>query len=101
MELDHFPDGMKLSGHAVQSSVYEYYRADCAIDGIKYAPGPASFCTHTNSEMNPWWRLDLLDSYYISMVVITNRADCCPERLDGAEIRIGNSLENNGNNNPM
>ncbi|KTF91633.1 hypothetical protein cypCar_00034154, partial [Cyprinus carpio] len=45
--------------------------------------------------------LDLLDNYYIRTVIITNRADCCPERLDGAEIRIGNSLENNGNNNPI
>uniref|UniRef100_A0A8C2GXZ4 Fucolectin tachylectin-4 pentraxin-1 domain-containing protein n=1 Tax=Cyprinus carpio TaxID=7962 RepID=A0A8C2GXZ4_CYPCA len=92
---------VKLSGHAVQSSVLEYYRADRAVDGIKHAPGPASFCTHTNSETNPWWRLDLLDNYYIRTVIITNRADCCPERLDGAEIRIGNSLENNGNNNPI
>uniref|UniRef100_A0A8C1QEY2 Fucolectin tachylectin-4 pentraxin-1 domain-containing protein n=1 Tax=Cyprinus carpio TaxID=7962 RepID=A0A8C1QEY2_CYPCA len=94
-------DSVKLSGHAVQSSVLEYYRADRAVDGIKHAPGPASFCTHTNSETNPWWRLDLLDNYYIRTVIITNRADCCPERLDGAEIRIGNSLENNGNNNPI
>ncbi|XP_051948700.1 uncharacterized protein LOC127619749 isoform X2 [Xyrauchen texanus] len=51
-------------------------------------------------DFNPWWRLDLLDSYSISRVIITNRGDCCPERLDGAEILIGNSLENNGNNNP-
>ncbi|RXN04504.1 hypothetical protein ROHU_034004 [Labeo rohita] len=52
-------------------------------------------------EKNPWWRLDLLDNYYISTVTITNRADCCSERINGAEIRIGNSLENNGNNNPI
>uniref|UniRef100_A0A672JYQ7 Fucolectin tachylectin-4 pentraxin-1 domain-containing protein n=1 Tax=Sinocyclocheilus grahami TaxID=75366 RepID=A0A672JYQ7_SINGR len=99
--LEHFLDSVKLSGRAVQSSVLEYYRADRAMDGIKHALGPASFCTHTNSETNPWWRLDLLDNYYTSTVIITNRADCCPERLDGAEIRIGNSLENNGNNNPI
>ncbi|KAL0189900.1 hypothetical protein M9458_016999, partial [Cirrhinus mrigala] len=82
------------------SSVFEYYRADRAIDGVKYAPGVASFCTHSWNERNPWWRLDLLDSYSITTVTITNRADCCTERLNGAEIRIGNSLENNGNNNP-
>ncbi|XP_058637688.1 uncharacterized protein LOC131543901 [Onychostoma macrolepis] len=87
-------DGVKLSGHAVQSSLLEYYQADRAIDRIKYGPGPAS-------ETNLWWRLYLLDNYYISTVIIINRGDCCPERLDGAEIRIGNSLENNGNNNPV
>uniref|UniRef100_A0A671P0E2 Fucolectin tachylectin-4 pentraxin-1 domain-containing protein n=1 Tax=Sinocyclocheilus anshuiensis TaxID=1608454 RepID=A0A671P0E2_9TELE len=99
--LNHFPDNVKLKGIAAQSSVFEYYRADRAVDGIKYAPGAASFCTGTNSEVNPWWRLNLLDNYYISTVTVTNRANCCPERLDGAEIRIVNSLENNGNNNPI
>ncbi|XP_050969666.1 fucolectin-like [Labeo rohita] len=92
---------MKLSGDAAQSSVFEYFGADRAIDGVKYAPGTASFCTHSVMEKNPWWRLDLLDNCYIIAVTITNRADCCSERLDRAEIRIGNSLENNGNNNPI
>jgi hypothetical protein len=44
--------------------------------------------------------VDLLDVYRVTAVNITNRGDCCPERLDGAEIRIGNSLENNSINNP-
>uniref|UniRef100_A0A673FT22 Fucolectin tachylectin-4 pentraxin-1 domain-containing protein n=1 Tax=Sinocyclocheilus rhinocerous TaxID=307959 RepID=A0A673FT22_9TELE len=94
-------DSVKLRGNATQSSVFEYYRADQAIDGIKYALGVASFCTHSRKQMNPWWRLDLLDNYHIRTVTITNRADCCPERLNNAEIRIGNSLENNSNNNPI
>ncbi|KAK3523123.1 hypothetical protein QTP86_017284 [Hemibagrus guttatus] len=38
--------------------------------------------------------------YDISNVIITNRGDCCPKRINGAEIHIGNSLINNGNNNP-
>ncbi|XP_043101299.1 uncharacterized protein LOC122349353 [Puntigrus tetrazona] len=101
MEFDHFPDGGKLSGSAVQSSIYKYYEAQRAIDGIRQAPGPASFCTHTGLDTNPWWRLDLLDIYYISTVIITNRADCCADRLNKVQIRIGNSLENNGNNNPI
>ncbi|XP_016117588.1 fucolectin-1-like, partial [Sinocyclocheilus grahami] len=39
--------------------------------------------------------------YSVSRVVVTNRNDCCVERINGAEIRIGNSLKNNGNNNPI
>ncbi|XP_050969668.1 uncharacterized protein LOC127167583 [Labeo rohita] len=101
MQLNHFPDNVQLRGIAAQSSIFEYYRADRAIDGVKYAPGAASFCICTNWEVNPWWRLDLLDNYYISAVTITNRANCCSEGINGAEIRIGNSLENNGNNNPI
>nr|XP_014339530.1 PREDICTED: uncharacterized protein LOC102356106 [Latimeria chalumnae] len=57
-------------------------------------------CTHTLFENNPWWRVDLLDVYRISRIVITNRGDCCSQHLNGAEIRIGNSLTNNGNQNP-
>ncbi|KAK3523111.1 hypothetical protein QTP86_015703, partial [Hemibagrus guttatus] len=38
--------------------------------------------------------------YDISNVIITNRGDACPERINGAEIHIGNSLINNDNNNP-
>nr|XP_055073795.1 fucolectin-4-like [Misgurnus anguillicaudatus] len=51
-------------------------------------------------QSDPWWRLDLQNKYDIGTVIITAR----PDRYDlanGAEIRIGNSLENNGNNNPI
>ncbi|KAL0189885.1 hypothetical protein M9458_016984, partial [Cirrhinus mrigala] len=58
-------------------------------------------CSSTNNETNPWWRLDLHDVYRVSEVVITNRKDCCADRIKGAEIRIGSSLENNGNSNPL
>ncbi|KAJ1158365.1 hypothetical protein NDU88_011056 [Pleurodeles waltl] len=56
-------------------------------------------CSHTHIEKSPWWRLDMLDQYHIDTVKITNRNEFA-ERLTGAEIRIGNSLANNGNNNP-
>ncbi|XP_059356875.1 fucolectin-like [Carassius carassius] len=97
------------TGQAVQSSTYGWGAANAtfstwgaakAIDGIRYAPGSASSCSITDKELNPWWRLDLLDSYYISSVTITNRGDGWLEQTTGVEIRIGNSLENNGNNNP-
>uniref|UniRef100_A0A672KVQ4 Fucolectin tachylectin-4 pentraxin-1 domain-containing protein n=1 Tax=Sinocyclocheilus grahami TaxID=75366 RepID=A0A672KVQ4_SINGR len=42
-------------------------------------------CSSTLAETNPWWMLDL-----------SNVNDCCVERINGAEIRIGNSLKNNG-----
>ncbi|XP_065150208.1 fucolectin-1-like isoform X2 [Paramisgurnus dabryanus] len=86
-------DNLALRGQAVQSSSYSNWVAGRAIDTSP------STCSSTTTSSNPWWRLDLLDSYSISRVVITNRRDCCPERLNGAEIYIGNSLENNGNNN--
>ncbi|XP_026117584.1 fucolectin-5-like, partial [Carassius auratus] len=59
-----------------------------------------TYCSHTAYQLKPWWRLDLLDIYYIYNVTITNRGDGWLHETAGVEIRIGNSLENNGNNNP-
>ncbi|XP_036840112.1 uncharacterized protein LOC110528604 isoform X2 [Oncorhynchus mykiss] len=87
-----------LNGVATQSSLYNNRDASDAIDGKKNTHYGS--CTHTLKDRNPWWRVDLLNVYRITDVTLTNRGDCCPERLDGAEIRIGNSLENNGTNNP-
>uniref|UniRef100_A0A8C2GY43 Fucolectin tachylectin-4 pentraxin-1 domain-containing protein n=1 Tax=Cyprinus carpio TaxID=7962 RepID=A0A8C2GY43_CYPCA len=78
-------------GIANQSTLAYHWYASNALDGTNFT------CTHTDLQSDPWWKLDLLKTY----IIITNRLDCCPERINGAEIRIGNSLENNGNNNPI
>ncbi|CAJ0955947.1 unnamed protein product [Ranitomeya imitator] len=66
-----------------------------AIDGSKETSYYMGSCTHTNKVNNPWWKLDLKQAYKISYVILTNRMDCCTERLMGAEVRIGNSSDNN------
>uniref|UniRef100_A0A8C4XBU6 Fucolectin tachylectin-4 pentraxin-1 domain-containing protein n=1 Tax=Erpetoichthys calabaricus TaxID=27687 RepID=A0A8C4XBU6_ERPCA len=71
-----------------------------AIDGNRDSNYHHGSCACTNVHNTPWWRVDLLANHKINMVVITNRGDCCPEQINEAEIRIGNSLENEGNNNP-
>uniref|UniRef100_A0A8C9VI42 Fucolectin tachylectin-4 pentraxin-1 domain-containing protein n=1 Tax=Scleropages formosus TaxID=113540 RepID=A0A8C9VI42_SCLFO len=89
-------------GTATQSSQFDSNgAAGKAIDGkrnTKYADGS---CTHTKQDSKPWWRMDLHNVYTVTSVTITNRGDCCPERIDGAEIRVGNSLDDNGNQNPL
>ncbi|XP_016345465.1 fucolectin-like [Sinocyclocheilus anshuiensis] len=87
-------ENIAINGKAVQSSTLPY-EANKAIDNADL------YCTHTETEANPWWRLDLMDLQVIQEVIVTNRIDCCFEQINGAEIRIGNSLENNGNNNPI
>ena len=61
-------------------------------------------CSHTAADgaENPWWRVDLGQSYAIDTVKITNRGDCCGWRLSNIEIRIGDTLddENGGTANP-
>uniref|UniRef100_A0A8C1C5K6 Fucolectin tachylectin-4 pentraxin-1 domain-containing protein n=1 Tax=Cyprinus carpio carpio TaxID=630221 RepID=A0A8C1C5K6_CYPCA len=96
-----FPGNLATERTVTQSSTNGSWITEQAID---FNPGiikQSSACSSTNVQTNPWWRVDLSYIYRVSRVVITNRLDCCPERINGAEIRIGNSLENNGNNNPI
>ncbi|XP_067300859.1 uncharacterized protein [Pseudorasbora parva] len=93
---------LAAGGNVTQSSTVGSWIAEQAIDfnpGV--FPQPSLACSSTNIQTNPWWRLDLGHIYRVSRVVVTNRKDCCPEQINGAEIRIGNSLDNNGNNNPV
>uniref|UniRef100_H3ADE6 Fucolectin tachylectin-4 pentraxin-1 domain-containing protein n=1 Tax=Latimeria chalumnae TaxID=7897 RepID=H3ADE6_LATCH len=92
-------NNVALKGTATQSSKRDQLGVpEHAINGNKNS-GYLS-CTHTGHGTGPWWRVDLQQPYRISAVVITNRGDCCWERLRGAEIYIGNSLEKNGTLNP-
>ncbi|XP_065117501.1 fucolectin-like [Paramisgurnus dabryanus] len=94
-------ENLARRGTVTQSSTYYAFVAQNAIDGLRYGSGEAAYCSITEYQLSPWWRLDLLDYYEISTVVITARSDCCPYQTNGAEIRIGNSTENNGTNNPI
>ncbi|KAL0189967.1 hypothetical protein M9458_017066, partial [Cirrhinus mrigala] len=61
-------------------------RPELALDGL------LTTFTHTNSETDPWWRVDLLKVYRVNRVTITNRPTY-GSRINGAVIRIGNFLD--------
>ncbi|XP_012689666.1 fucolectin-like [Clupea harengus] len=95
-----------LRGKATQSELIgDPYRGlghpSNAIDGNRNDNAYHGSCTHTAHHPNPWWRVDLLKKFRVDSVIITNRGDCCSERLNGAVLRIGNSLQNQGNSNPV
>ncbi|XP_072548654.1 fucolectin-1-like [Salminus brasiliensis] len=97
------PDGethVALKGKATQSSLYGNGFPSNAIDGNRDGAYGHGSCTHTYDDLSPWWRLDLQKRRKVFSIIVANRHDAVPERLTGAEIRIGDSLENNGNNNP-
>lgn len=98
-----FTENVALHGKATQSDRLDnaLSAAYNAIDGNRQAAYSAGSCTHTVGMTNPWWRVDLLDSYIVTSISVTNRGDCCPERLNGAEIHIGSSLLYNGAANPV
>nr|Q9I930.1 RecName: Full=Fucolectin-2; Flags: Precursor [Anguilla japonica]BAB03524.1 fucolectin-2 [Anguilla japonica] len=103
------PDGyiqenVALRGRATQSAQLRgehagISHASNAIDGNRDSYFYHGSCSHTEGD-NPLWRVDLLQVYTITSVTITNRGDCCGERISGARILIGKHLENNGINNP-
>ncbi|XP_023132500.2 fucolectin-3 [Amphiprion ocellaris] len=93
---------LALRGKATQSirGNHDLSGASNAIDGNRDSTASHGSCTHTAEESNPWWRVDLLESYIITSITVTNRGDCCAERLNGLSIHVGNSLTNNGLDNP-
>ncbi|XP_022531901.1 uncharacterized protein si:ch73-359m17.2 isoform X5 [Astyanax mexicanus] len=94
-------ENIAIGARAVQSSTYDSGHAQNAVDGNSNANYWKGSCSHTSYETDPWWRLELPAVYNITSVTIVNRGDCCGKRIIGAEIRIGNTLENNGNRNKL
>ncbi|XP_063055656.1 uncharacterized protein LOC134449570 [Engraulis encrasicolus] len=96
------PGNLASRGRAAQSSQYDHLGdAKNAIDRNRSPLYHSGSCSHSRQETSPWWRVDLLKRLRVASVTVTNRGDCCAERINGAEIRIGNSLQNNGNSNPL
>ncbi|CAL8236318.1 unnamed protein product [Arctogadus glacialis] len=89
-----------LSGTAIQSSTYSNLgKAEHAIDGNSDPEWEHYSCSSTAYEAKPWWRLELPGVYRVSEIQVTNR-NAKRKRLNSVEIFIGNSLVNNGNDNP-
>uniref|UniRef100_A0A3Q4GT07 Si:ch73-359m17.2 n=1 Tax=Neolamprologus brichardi TaxID=32507 RepID=A0A3Q4GT07_NEOBR len=89
-----------LNRETVQSSVFEAYGPSKGVDGCRNGNLDSGCCTHTLEDLDPWWRVDLLAVYKVSAVTIINRQDAVIERILGAQILIGNSLEQNSTQNP-
>lgn len=64
--------------------------AEKAVDG-NFA-GRHNFCTLTNSELNPWWRVDFGSVKAVSVVYIVKRITSA---LRNIEIRVGERTTNN------
>lgn len=92
-------ENLAIQGKATQSSLHSTGVAYNAIDGNRASIWNQASCMHTAKDFNPWWRLDLGKTHRVFSVNVTSYTEAYL-RLDGAEIRIGDSLDNNGNNNP-
>ncbi|XP_070555725.1 uncharacterized protein [Ptychodera flava] len=101
-ELQVFGEGTETSGSewenvavgkpAWQSSNWSgTSTADKAVDGNANPQWSGNSCTATNQNQDAWWKTDLQSRHTVGQVVLTNRQDCCPERLLGAVVRVGDS----------
>ena len=70
-------------------STFRSYSSDRAVDGDSQTALMLSSCIHSGDETNPWWRVDLEQVEPVNEVYIVNRGDCCGDRLNPFEIRVG------------
>lgn len=95
------PVNVAWRAKATQSSTYISERkwgawkaTDGGLSGVP-PNGREEFgsCSHTREEDFPWLRVELDAEYrknVIHKVILYNRDDCCSERLNNLEVRVGN-----------
>ena len=65
-----------------------------AVDGNRASKYNSHSCTHTihGRDPQPWWEVYLGKKYSITGVEITNRGDCCGERLRNFDVTVDAKL---------
>jgi len=90
VEVHQTGDGAAVhkEGKATQSSVDYGGEPKRAVDGNTSQNYNDGSVTHTKSEKDPWWQLELTDVKDIGRIKIYNRSDCCGDRLKDAIVEI-------------
>ncbi|XP_061463149.1 fucolectin-like [Rhineura floridana] len=104
-ELQGIAHNLAKGRPACQSSIYPHVIIGAASKAVDGNCGGDWFkdgtCTHTQQDTEPWWYVDLGDQYAISAVIVKNRGDGSGKRLEGAQIRVGDSVADHGKSNPL
>lgn len=77
-----------LDKQASQSSISKYSTSNNDAQGGVNGLKNGKFGFHTETELNPWWCVDLLDIYKITAIVIYNRVDCCSKRCSTLKLFV-------------
>jgi hypothetical protein len=83
-----------LNKPATQSSTAYGGEASRAVDGNTSTPWNSQTLTHTSTQSNPWWSVNLEETYSITEVLFVNRWDCCWNRLTNPVIDILDNSDN-------
>jgi hypothetical protein len=82
------PINLALSGIATQSSTNYTAAASRAIDGNTDGIWANRSVTHTLTEDQPWWRVDLGEICAVSEIRIWNRTDSNTDRLSNYDVTV-------------
>ncbi len=82
---------LALNKPTQQSSNYDLnFTSNRAVDGVRTADYGAAPGTHTQSEANAWWQVDLGAVYPLNAVRIFNRANNVGSRLTDFTVHVSN-----------
>ena len=86
---DPFVTDLATEGMASQSSTRYGGVAGRAIDGNTNGAYNRRSVTHTTSQAQPWWEVDLTQQSAIEQVILFNRTDsCCTSRLSNVYVFV-------------
>ena len=84
-----FEENLAYQKDTAQSSIGDQGVSSRAVDGNSNTRWNGGSCAHTLDEKQPWWRVDLGNVELVNEVYVVNRGDCCGNRLNPFEIRVG------------
>ena len=84
-----FEENLAYQKDTIQSSIGIQGVGSRAVDGNSNTNFNDGSCAHTLNEKQPWWRVDLGNVELVNEVYVVNRGDCCGDRLNPFEIRVG------------
>ncbi len=82
------PVNIAVGGTTTQSSTASGGLPERAIDGNTNGVYNQNSVTHTSSESEAWWQLDLGEVKELSAIKVWNRTDCCMERLKNFHVLV-------------
>ena len=89
-------------GKATANQPEAHFPASRAIDGNSNADWGGDSCTATSCcDPLPWWRVDFGGTATVYSMKITNRGDCCGERLYDFNVRVGDHSTGRGDHNQL
>lgn len=72
----------------LEEPIVDFGVAERAVDGNTnplYGEGSVSL---TSLQHNPWWQVDLGDSYRVQQIVLYNRGDCCADQMKNFHVEV-------------